>query len=111
LAPVYFISCQVIGTFIVQSLFILAILQTLEKANEENSWLIFKEVTKKFKNVWKNFAQSEDPYRISTTDLITLFRAMPDPLGKLIFQIFFETFFYYDNDNYIEKDSKTLRVQ
>lgn len=80
-------SFQVIAGFIVQSLFILVILQTLEKSNEESSWIIFKELSKNFKNIWSMYAMSGDDNRIQANDLIHFFRLLSDPLGNYHFEI------------------------
>jgi len=72
----------VIAGFIVQSLFILVILQALEKANEQNSWNMFKKLTKKFKETWGAFALEGDPYKMQSDNLLLFFKQLNEPLGK-----------------------------
>ena len=81
MAPLYFISFQVIAGFIVQSLFILVILQTLEKANEQNSLNQFKELSKKFKETWIHYATFENPDRVKSEKLIDFFKHLSHPIG------------------------------
>ena len=85
-------SFQVIAGFIVQSLFVLVILQTLEKANEESALRKFKDIARNFKTSWSVLARKEDPFRIKVEDLMYLFRRIPEPLGTFFFKKFNDFF-------------------
>ena len=86
MAPVYFISLQILQNFIVQSLFILVILQSLEN-DEEDPTQSFKKMLKDFRKHWHNFTKDTTNKKIHSKNLISFFKSLPKPLGSYKFEL------------------------
>lgn len=80
-APFYFISLQIVQAFIIQSLFILVILQSLDD-NEENPEISFKKLLKDFRYNWNEYTYKTFHKKINSQDLIPFFKDLHKDLGK-----------------------------
>lgn len=61
------------------------IIQTLEKANEENSKNNFKIMVRDFKDVWKKFAVKNRQELLKVDKLVPFFGNLNEPLGTIYY--------------------------
>ena len=81
LAPLYFISFQIVAGFIIQNLFILIIIQAFEYSEDGDSSEKLQESLENFKVNWRLEADPEQPYKLNERKLILFLKSLNKPLG------------------------------
>ena len=84
-APFFFISFILIGIFIVQNLFVLVLLGSLNHENTEKPKHLFEKAYKEIKNHYLETLKRERINSLRTKDVINFFLTLKPPYGKFFF--------------------------